>query len=85
MDYRQALIGLDLDRYRILASLPYKGLWIIFQASETEYLPYCVEYAGNGRYFSSLEELNMYTLRRWRVCVTEAGRVERYSATGRLC
>lgn len=57
---------LDNVRYKIIGAVRQGRSWIIIQAS-TPPAPqhYCLQYAGNGRYFDTLEDLNKYTRRRW--------------------
>lgn len=45
-----------------------KGCDIILQQIEDDrYATACVQYAGNGKYFKTLEEAQNYILRRWRI------------------
>lgn len=45
-----------------------KGCDIILQQIENDpYATACVQYAGNGKYFKSLEEAEAYIYRRWRI------------------
>lgn len=60
------LEGLDTARYQIIGSVPHGRTWIIAQrARDPEKPHFCVQYAGGGRYFSTLDELNSYTQSRW--------------------
>lgn len=45
-----------------------KGCDIILQQIEDDrYATHCVQYAGNGKYFQSLEEAEAYIFKRWRI------------------
>lgn len=45
-----------------------KGCDIILQQIEDDrYATACVQYAGNGKYFPTLEEAQNYILKRWRI------------------
>lgn len=45
-----------------------KGCDIILQQIEDDrYATACVQYAGNGKYFKTLEEAKAYIYRRWRI------------------
>ena len=45
-----------------------KGCDIILQELENDrYATACVQYAGNGKYFPTLEEAKAYIYRRWRI------------------
>lgn len=49
-----------------------KGCDIILQELENDrYATACVQYAGNGKYFKTLEEAKAYILRRWRLSVND--------------
>lgn len=49
-----------------------KGCAIILQELENDrYATACVQYAGNGKYFKTLEEAKAYILRRWRLSVND--------------
>lgn len=49
-----------------------KGCDIILQQIENDrYATACVQYAGNGKYFPTLEEAKAYILRRWRLSVND--------------
>lgn len=49
-----------------------KGCDIILQQIENDrYATACVQYAGNGKYFRTLEEAKAYILRRWRLSVND--------------
>lgn len=49
-----------------------KGCDIILQELENDrYATHCVQYAGNGKYFKTLEEAKAYILRRWRLSVND--------------
>lgn len=68
MTYQEYLKNhkLDHDRYEIIAASQHRSSWIIIQrALPPEKEHYCVQYAGNGHYFSTMEELNEYTKKRW--------------------
>lgn len=57
---------LDHKRYEIIGSAKVRGSWIVIQRSKPpEKMHYCVQYAGSGHYFSTMEELNQYTQKRW--------------------
>lgn len=48
-----------------------KGCDIILQQIEDDrYATHCVQYAGNGKYFQSLEAAQNYIYKRWRLRVT---------------
>ena len=68
---------LDNERYRILDAVPQGRSWVIVQA----YKPpakqhYCLQYAGNGHYFDTLDELNKYAWQRWRIAYPFNGGVK---------
>lgn len=45
-----------------------KGCDIILQELENDrYATACVQYAGNGKYFKTLEEAEAYIYKRWRI------------------
>lgn len=45
-----------------------KGCAIILQELENDrYATACVQYAGNGKYFPTLEEAQNYIFERWRI------------------
>lgn len=45
-----------------------KGCDIILQELENDrYATHCVQFAGNGKYFKSLEEAEAYIFKRWRI------------------
>lgn len=45
-----------------------KGCDIILQELENDrYATACVQFAGNGKYFKSLEEAEAYIYKRWRI------------------
>lgn len=45
-----------------------KGCAIILQELENDrYATACVQFAGNGKYFKTLEEAQNYILKRWRI------------------
>lgn len=45
-----------------------KGCDIILQELENDrYATACVQYAGNGKYFKTLEEAQNYIFERWRI------------------
>lgn len=45
-----------------------KGCDIILQQIEDDrYATHCVQYAGNGKYFRTLEEALTYIYKRWRI------------------
>ena len=45
-----------------------KGCGIFLQEIEDDrYASHCVQYAGNGKYFKSLEEAEAYIYKRWRI------------------
>ena len=45
-----------------------KGCDIFFQEIENDhYATHCVQYAGNGKYFPTLEEAEAYIYKRWRI------------------
>lgn len=45
-----------------------KGCGIYLQEIEDDrYATHCVQYAGNGKYFKTLEEAQNYILKRWRI------------------
>lgn len=45
-----------------------KGCDIILQELENDrYATHCVQYAGNGKYFQSLEEAKAYIYKRWHI------------------
>lgn len=51
---------------RIIATR--KGCDIILQQIENDrYASHCVQYAGNGKYFPTLEEAEAYIFKRWRI------------------
>lgn len=53
---------------RIIATR--KGCGIYLQEIEDDrYASHCVQYAGNGKYFKSLEEAATYIYKRWRICL----------------
>lgn len=45
-----------------------KGCGIFLQEIENDhYATHCVQYAGNGKYFQTLEEAEAYIFKRWRI------------------
>lgn len=57
---------LDNDRYKIIGAVNQGCSWIIVQQAQPPAKPhYCLQYAGNGHYFSTLDELNQYSRKRW--------------------
>lgn len=45
-----------------------KGCGIYFQEIENDrYATHCVQFAGNGKYFKSLEEAEAYIFKRWHI------------------
>lgn len=49
-----------------------KGCGIYLQELEDDrYATACVQYAGNGKYFRTLEEAETYIYRRWHLAVNE--------------
>lgn len=49
-----------------------KGCDIILQQIEDDrYATACVQYAGNGKYFKTLEEAEAYIFKRWRLAVND--------------
>lgn len=49
-----------------------KGCDIILQELENDrYASHCVQYAGNGKYFKTLEEAKAYIYKRWHLAVHE--------------
>lgn len=57
---------LDTQRYRVMQAKRYKGLYVVLQEStQPDKQHYCVQYAGNGHYFESVKEMNLYIAGRW--------------------
>lgn len=56
---------LDNDRYMTMGQFEADGLPVILQVSKAGPLHYCVQYAGNGKYFDTLAEAMLYTHDRW--------------------
>lgn len=49
-----------------------KGCDIILQELENDrYATHCVQFAGNGKYFKSLEEAEAYIFKRWHLAVND--------------
>ena len=49
-----------------------KGCDIYLQELENDrYATACVQYAGNGKYFKTLEEAKAYIYKRWRLAVND--------------
>lgn len=65
---------LDNVRYKIIGAVKQGRSWIILQTSVPPAPQhYCLQYAGNGHYFDTLEDLNRYTVRRWNKAFTFNG------------
>ena len=56
---------LDNDRYYLMGRAKAGGLPVILQCSRTEPVHYCVQYAGNGKYFDTLDDALTYIRERW--------------------
>lgn len=57
---------LDNDNYMIMGRLERPGKPpVIVQVSKASPAHYCVEYAGNGKYFDTLAEAMLYMHKRW--------------------
>lgn len=58
---------LDYKRYEIIGAFKTEESWAIIERSISpeEKLHYCVQHAGNGKYFSNLSSLNEYIHKRW--------------------
>lgn len=59
--------GLDLDRYEVLQIIPInaKNAVIIMHCKNPDPVPYCAEYGGSGKYFTSPDDLTAYVKRRF--------------------
>ena len=56
---------LDNDRYMTMGQFEADGLPVVLQCSKAGPLHYCVQYAGNGKYFDTLAEAMLYMHDRW--------------------
>lgn len=62
---------LNFERYEIIGTFETKTSCAIAMASKIEPKHYCLQHAGYGRYFNSIDDLNDYAQNRWKKKIVE--------------